>query len=366
MVENMSVKTIVSIRGLEKTFPSNHGLVRAVNKIDLDVAENEFVVLLGPSGCGKTTTLRCVAGLERPTGGKIEIAGELVNSVEGGDFVPPENRDIGMVFQSYAVWPHLSVYQNVALPLTDGRQRLPKDQVRDRAMESLRLVQMEELGDRPVTDLSGGQQQRVALARAIVTKPMVLLMDEPLSNLDARLREEMRIELKKIATTAGVTTLYVTHDQAEALSLGDRICVMNQGEIQQVGSPEEVYARPPNHFVAEFVGDMNFIKGKVTGPGQVESPLGVRSHDLPPDCQVGSAVTLAIRPQHLKLTRSQDQNSQFPEGTVITKSYLGDAILFEVDVSGVTLMVRLPGDSDFTTGQQATVVLPEDNWHIYP
>ena len=361
----MSAKTIISIRGLEKTFPSSHGLVRAVKKIDLDVAENEFVVLLGPSGCGKTTTLRCVAGLEKPTGGTIEIAGELVNSVQDGDFVPPERRNIGMVFQSYAVWPHLSVYQNVALPLTDGRRRPPKDEVRDRATESLRLVQMEGLADRPVTDLSGGQQQRVALARAIVTKPMVLLMDEPLSNLDARLREEMRIELKKIATTAGVTTLYVTHDQAEALSMGDRICVMNEGEIQQIGSPEEVYARPPNHFVAEFVGDMNFIKGKVTGPGQVESTLGMRSHDLPPNCPVGSEVTLAIRPQHLKLTRDQSQNSQSPEGTIITKSYLGDAILFEVDVSGVTLMVRLPGESDFATGQRATVVLPQDNWHIY-
>ena len=362
----MSAKTIISIRGLEKNFPSDRGLVRAVNKIDLDVAENEFVVLLGPSGCGKTTTLRCVAGLERPDGGSIEIAGEMVNSVEGGNFVPPEKRNIGMVFQSYAVWPHLDVYQNVALPLTDGRERMPKSQVRERAMESLRLVQLDGLETRPVTDLSGGQQQRVALARAIVTKPLVLLMDEPLSNLDARLREEMRLELKKIATSAGVTSLYVTHDQSEALSLGDRVCVMNEGEIQQVGSPEEVYASPPNHFVAEFVGDMNFIKGKVTGPGQVESPLGVRSHNLPPDCLVGSEVTLAVRPQHLKLTRDQDQNSQYPEGTVITKSYLGDAILFEVEVPGVTLMVRLPGESDFTIGQRATVVLPEDNWHIYP
>jgi iron(III) transport system ATP-binding protein len=364
---------MISIRGLKKTFPSNHGLVRAVDGIDLDVAENEFVVLLGPSGCGKTTTLRCVAGLEKPTGGDIEIAGELVNSYEGGDFVPPENRNIGMVFQSYAVWPHLSVYQNVSLPLTDGRRKAPRDQVRDRAMESLRLVQMEGLEDRPVTDLSGGQQQRVALARAIVTRPRVLLMDEPLSNLDARLREEMRIELKKIATTAGVTTLYVTHDQAEALSLGDRICVMNEGAIQQVGTPQEVYARPPNHFVAEFVGDMNFIKATVTGPGMVDCPLGARTHDLPPNCPVGSDVTLAIRPQHLGLTQdpapnadgNSGGNSHSTLGTVLTKTYLGDAVLFEVDVSGLTLMVRLPGDSTFAAGQQATVVLPEDNWHVY-
>jgi iron(III) transport system ATP-binding protein len=366
MVENMPAKTIISIRGLEKTFPSNRGLVRAVQKIDLDVAENEFVVLLGPSGCGKTTTLRCVAGLERPDGGSIEIAGRVMNSDRENYFVPPEQRNIGMVFQSYAVWPHLNVYQNVALPLTDGRQRIPKNEIRERVMQSLRLVQMEELETRPVTDLSGGQQQRVALARAIVTKPMVLLMDEPLSNLDARLREEMRLELKKIAQSAGVTTLYVTHDQAEALSLGDRICVMNEGEIEQIGSPEEVYSNPPNHFVAQFVGDMNFIKGKVIGPGKVDSPLGERSCDVPPDCQVGSTVTLAIRPQHLNLTQSSDQNSGFPEGTVISKTYLGDAVLFEVEVSGVTLVVRLPGDSGFTVGQRATVHLPADNWHIYP
>jgi iron(III) transport system ATP-binding protein len=233
-------------------------------------------------------------------------------------------------------------------------------------MESLRLVQMEELETRPVTDLSGGQQQRVALARAIVTQPMVLLMDEPLSNLDARLREEMRLELKKIATSAGVTSLYVTHDQAEALSLGDKICVMNEGEIQQVGSPEEVYSSPPTHFVAEFVGDMNFIKGKVIGPGEVESPLGVRSCVVPPNCQVGSAVTLAIRPQYLDLTQNSDQDSPSPEGTVMSKTYLGDAVLFEVEVSGVTLVVKLPGESDFTVGQRVALILPPDHWHIYP
>ena len=361
----MPAKSIISIRGLEKTFASDRGPVRAVNKIDLEVAENEFVVLLGPSGCGKTTTLRCVAGLERPNGGSIEIAGQMVDSPESGAFVPPEERNIGMVFQSYAVWPHLNVYQNLALPLTDGRRKIPKKQVRERVMDSLQLVQMEALETRPVTDLSGGQQQRVALARAIVTKPRVLLMDEPLSNLDARLREEMRIELKKIATSAGVTTLYVTHDQGEALSLGDRICVMNHGEMQQIGSPEEVYARPPNHFVAEFVGDMNFIKAKVTGPGEVDSPLGKRSHDLPSDSKVGSEVTLAIRPQHLGLTQKSDQNSGSTEGTVVSKTYLGDAVIFEVDVSGVTLMIRAEGDSTFAAGERATVVLPDDNWHIY-
>jgi len=205
---------VIRIRNLEKVFRSNRGQVWAVDNIDLDVGEGEFVVLLGPSGCGKTTTLRCVAGLEQPDRGSIEIAGQIVDSVTEGVYVSPERRNIGMVFQSYAVWPHLTVYENVVLPLTEGRYRVPRSQVKNRALEALRLVRLEELETRPVTDLSGGQQQRVALARAIVTQPKVLLMDEPLSNLDARLRDQMRIELKKIAKSVGVTTLYVTHDQA--------------------------------------------------------------------------------------------------------------------------------------------------------
>lgn len=356
---------IISISGLTKTFASSHGPVHAVRNIDLEVAKNEFVVLLGPSGCGKTTTLRCVAGLERPDAGTIAIGGCIANSAKSGHFVPPERRDIGMVFQSYAVWPHLNVYQNVALPLTDGRKRVPRSQVRVRVMECLRTVRMDGLANRPVTDLSGGQQQRVALARAIVTRPMVLLMDEPLSNLDARLRDEMRLELKKIANSIGVTTLYVTHDQAEALSLGDKICVMNEGEILQIGPPEEVYLRPPNKFVAEFVGEMNFIKGRVTGPREVDSPLGVRSYDLPAACKVGSEVTLAIRPQDLGLSEKLDPSCNTVEGVVISKTFLGDAALFELELSGVTLQIKLAGNSHFTVGQRASIILPADKWHIY-
>jgi iron(III) transport system ATP-binding protein len=356
---------IISISGLTKTFASSHGPVHAVRNLDLDVTKNEFVVLLGPSGCGKTTTLRCVAGLERPDAGTITIAGCLANSAKSGHFVPPENRDIGMVFQSYAVWPHLNVYQNVALPLTDGRKRVPRNQVRDRVMESLRTVRMDGLANRPVTDLSGGQQQRVALARAIVTRPMVLLMDEPLSNLDARLRDEMRLELKKIANSIGVTTLYVTHDQVEALSLGDKICIMNEGEILQIDRPEEVYSKPPNKFVAKFVGEMNFIKGRVTGPGKIDSPLGVRSYDLPSACKIGSEVTLAIRPHDLGLSAKLDRSSNTVQGVVISKTFLGDAALFEVELPGVTLQIKVTGDPHFTVGQRASIILPADKWHIY-
>jgi iron(III) transport system ATP-binding protein len=361
----MADNIIVSIKGLDKFFNSDRGLVRAVQNINLDIKENDFIVLLGPSGCGKTTTLRCVAGLERPNGGSIEIAGTLVDSVEKGEFVPPEQRDIGMVFQSYAVWPHLNVYQNVALPLTDGSRKVPKDEVSDRVMESLRLVQLDGLDSRPVTDLSGGQQQRVALARAIVTKPQVLLMDEPLSNLDARLREEMRIELKKIATTAGVTTLYVTHDQGEALSLGDQICVMNEGKILQMGSPEEVYAKPPNLFVAEFVGEMNFINGIVSGSDTIETPLGNRVYESMTSCNVGKKVTLAIRPQHLQLIPVSKNNSDNPVGTILTKTYLGDSVLFEVQMPDINLVVKASGETILSEDERVEIILPKNNWHIF-
>ncbi|MDP2606359.1 MAG: ABC transporter ATP-binding protein, partial [Deltaproteobacteria bacterium] len=230
---------MISIKALCKSFKSQQGKVDALREIDLEVKEGDFCVLLGPSGCGKTTTLRCVAGLERPDGGEIEINGRLVNSTNSRIFVPAEKRDIGMVFQSYAIWPHMSVFQNVAFPLTQGQKRYPKRLVADKVGHALKLVHLDGLEERPATDLSGGQQQRVAMARAMVTEPKLLLMDEPLSNLDARLRDEMRLELKKINRSIGVTTLYVTHDQAEALSLGDKVCVMHDGEIIQMAPPHE-------------------------------------------------------------------------------------------------------------------------------
>src|SRR5919109_1899363 len=292
---------MISIRGLQKTFPASHGRVDALKGISLEVGEGEFCVLLGPSGCGKTTTLRCVAGLERPDGGEIEIAARLVSSQNERVHVPTERRDLGMVFQSYAIWPHMNVFQNVAFPLTQGQKRFPKSQVAEKVRNALKRVQLDGLEDRPATDLSGGQQQRVAMARAMVTEPKILLMDEPLSNLDARLREQMRVELKKITKTVGVTTLYVTHDQAEALSLGDKVCVMYNGEILQTAPPHEVYAKPNSLFVAQFVGEMNFIKGHVTGPSQVECPLGTLPIPVPLGVSVASSVTLAVRPEHVKL-----------------------------------------------------------------
>ncbi len=356
---------MIRITTLRKFFTSRHGVVEALRGIDLDIEKREFFVLLGPSGCGKTTTLRCVAGLEKPDAGEIEIDGTVVNSPSRGLYVPAEKRDIGMVFQSYAIWPHMSVFQNVAFPLIKGRKRIPKDMVAEHVARALSLVKLEDLANRPATDLSGGQQQRVAMARALITEPKILLMDEPLSNLDARLRDEMRLELKKITKSIGVTTLYVTHDQAEALSLGDRVCVMHEGEILQIGTPQEVYARPQNFMVARFVGEMNFIDGTVTAPGEVDSPFGRLSCFLPPACQTGDEVTLATRPEHVTLTPNSAEKPNAVRGNIVSKNYLGEAALFEVEACGVTLRVKLAGDSDFTVGQQVTIGLPPDRWRVY-
>jgi iron(III) transport system ATP-binding protein len=354
---------MISIRKLRKTFHAQQGVVNALRDIDLEVSEGDFCVLLGPSGCGKTTTLRCVAGLERPDGGEIEISGRLVNSPTMRVYVPAEKREIGMVFQSYAIWPHMNVFQNVAFPLTQGQKRVSRSLVADRVRAALKRVQLDGLEDRPATDLSGGQQQRVAMARAMVTDAKVLLMDEPLSNLDARLREQMRVELRKITRSIGVTTLYVTHDQAEALSLGDKVCVMNFGEILQIASPQEVYARPANLFVAQFVGEMNFVKGAVAGPAKVESALGSIAATIPNGVNAGAEVTLAIRPEHVEIAPAPSTGATL--GKVTSKNYLGDAALLEVEINGVTLLAKLAGDTALKVGENAAVELPSHRWHVF-
>jgi iron(III) transport system ATP-binding protein len=356
---------MISIRQLQKSFEAQQGQVNALKGIDLEVSEGEFCVLLGPSGCGKTTTLRCVAGLERPDGGEIEISGRLVNSPRSRIFVPAEKRQIGMVFQSYAIWPHMNVFQNVAFPLTQGQKRVSKSSVAERVHAALKRVQLDGLEDRPATDLSGGQQQRVAMARAMVTDSKVLLMDEPLSNLDARLREQMRVELRKITKSIGVTTLYVTHDQAEALSLGDKVCVMNHGEILQIARPNEVYARPVNLFVAQFVGEMNFVKAEVIESGQVGCSLGKLSVSIPSGVSKGANITLAIRPEHVKVS-PLNNSANHVSGKITSKNYLGDSALLEVEVNGTTLLAKLDGDTELAMGDAATVEFPTHRWHVFP
>jgi iron(III) transport system ATP-binding protein len=356
---------MISIRQLQKSFQAQQGQVNALKGIDLEVSEGEFCVLLGPSGCGKTTTLRCVAGLERPDGGEIEISGRLVNSPKSRIFVPAEKRQIGMVFQSYAIWPHMNVFQNVAFPLTQGQKRVSKSSVSERVRAALKRVQLDGLEDRPATDLSGGQQQRVAMARAMVTDSKVLLMDEPLSNLDARLREQMRVELRKITKAIGVTTLYVTHDQAEALSLGDKVCVMNHGEILQIARPNELYARPVNLFVAQFVGEMNFVKAEVIDSEQVGCSLGKLPLSIPNGVTKGANITLAIRPEHVKVFPMTNNRADSVPGKVTSKNYLGDSALLEVEVNGTTLLAKLDGDTELSMGDSAVVEFPAHRWHVF-
>ena len=257
----------------------------------------------------------------------------------------------------------MNVFQNVAFPLVRGRAKVPKRDVPERVRRVLKLVQLDGLENRLATDLSGGQQQRVAMARALVNEPKILLMDEPLSNLDARLRDQMRVELKKITRAIGVTTLYVTHDQAEALSLGDRICVMNAGEILQIGNPKEIYSNPRTLFVAQFIGEMNFVEGCVVGMNEVESALGRFVCSVPDTYGIGARVTLAIRPEDLSVTH--DGGPDALTGKITIENYLGDATLLDVDVRGTTLKVKLPRTSDFHAGSQAALVVPPDCWRVY-
>jgi iron(III) transport system ATP-binding protein len=358
---------MIRVKGLVKNFGKTADQITAVKHIDLDVSEAEFCVLLGPSGCGKTTTLRCIAGLERPDGGEIRINNTIVAHPESGTFIPPERREVSMVFQSYAIWPHMSVFENVAFPLSWGRKKAARAEVKKSAEEALARVKLDKLQTRAATDLSGGQQQRVALARALALGTKVILMDEPLSNLDARLRDEMRIELKKLTAELGVTTLYVTHDQIEALALADKVCVMNAGSILQVGKPEDIYKQPKTRFVSEFLGQMNFICGRAVGPGQVETPLGKLSLATPTTVASGAEVTLGIRPEAItlkKISTNVSPAEALLEGEITIRSFLGNSVVYEVSLRETTLRVQT-GDNSFSLREKVSVHLPADAWRVF-
>lgn len=267
---------MLTIESLRIEYPTGEGPVIAVNDVSVSLNAGEFFTLLGPSGCGKTSTLRAVAGLETPVSGKIQIGPDVVFSSSPRRNVPTHRREIGMGFQSYAIWPHMTVEQNVTFPLQRGRGRISKQVARSRAAEALELVRLGHLASRPATDLSGGQQQRVALARALVREPNLLLLDEPLSNLDAKLRDEMRSEITQVVTRLGMTTLYVTHDQTEALSMSDRVAVMRDGDIVQCAPPRDLYLYPRTEFVADFVGQSNTMAGTIlrTEAAPPGSPAG--------------------------------------------------------------------------------------------
>lgn len=323
----------LKIQKVSKVFPprGGSGEVTAVNNISLNIAKGALVTLLGPSGCGKTTTLRLIAGFEFPTTGQILLDDKEINDL------PPHKRDMSMVFQSYAIFPHLNVFANVAYGL--DVQHRPKSEIKRRVAQVLELVELTGLENRAPNQLSGGQQQRVALARALVMAPKVLLMDEPLSNLDAKLREQMRSEIRRIQQQLGITSVYVTHDQIEAMTLSDQIVVMNKGKIEQIGPPTEVYRHPKNRFVADFIGRANFVPGVIRARRNAALIIEALQQqltiaDIAKDLAVGARVTLMIRPEMIRLV-DQGQIS----GTVRQASYLGDAIDYEIQVQDQLLTV---------------------------
>jgi iron(III) transport system ATP-binding protein len=312
----------------------------AIDGVSFAVPPGEIVVLLGPSGCGKTTTLRCVAGLEHPTSGEISIAGQVVSSPARGILVPPRLRDLGMVFQSYAVWPHMTVRQNVIYPLK--HRKISRTEANDKVDEVLELVGLSEYADRPVVALSGGQMQRVALARSIVYRPQLLLLDEPLSNLDAKLRLRLRDDLRVILKRTGMTALYVTHDQAEAVVLGDRIGVMRDGKLLQIGTPDEIYNRPADLFVANFTGATNELVGTLVGRngefGVVDFGGGRRGEAaLLHALDVGEKVRIALRPENIGIGKHDGVNI-FP-ARVVDRRYQGTQTVYDIDLFGRRLEV---------------------------
>ncbi len=337
---------MISIRRLHKRFIVSDGAVAAVKSLDLEIAEGELFVIVGASGSGKTTLLRC-------------IAGQVVSSDNPPTWVPPQQRKLGMVFQSYAVWPHLTVFNNVALPLAEGAQRIARKEVASRVREALRLVQLEELAERPATLLSGGQQQRVALARAIAVNPRILLMDEPLSNLDARLREEVRGKIRELAKQLGSTVLYVTHDQIEAMAMSDKIALMQSGELLQVGRPMELYHRPARAEVAEFFGSVNWLKGKMIESSLAETPigrLGIRE-----SARTGEDVLVGFRPEALIIVEGhRATDSNVLQATLRTSTFLGDQFIYWVEVRDQSLLGKgrsIPAQKD---GKLYLYVHPDD------
>ena len=340
---------MLSVKSLFTEYASDNGtVVKAAQNVSFDVPEGKLFTLLGPSGCGKTTTLRSIAGLEKPTSGEIEVAGRAVYSSSRGIFVAPNKRNFGMVFQSYAIWPHMNVFQNVAFPLEV--RKLGRREIKDKVMRVLAAVQLDHLVDREATKLSGGQQQRLALARALVMEPQLLLLDEPLSNLDAKLRDAMRTELKRLQREFNLTTVYVTHDQTEALSLSHEIAVMSDGFIVQIGTPRQIYETPANQFVADFVGQTNFIGGTVTvvddGTGRCRVKTGVgelKVHAAGDGIVPNAAVVVSVRPEDLELFEQElkpEADDNVIRATVQAKDFLGEYLDFHVKVGDVVLQAR--------------------------
>jgi ABC-type Fe3+/spermidine/putrescine transport system ATPase subunit len=343
----------IVIRGLNKSF----GRQRVLKDVSLEIEEKEFVTLLGPSGCGKTTTLRLLAGFLVPDEGEILVGGQLLSSPRST--VPPERRRMGMVFQNYAVWPHMNVLDNVAFGLRLAK--LGRGEIRERVVRILAAVGLEGLEARHPAELSGGQQQRVALARSLVVEPSILLLDEPLSNLDAKLRERMRGELKSLQRRTGITFVYVTHDQAEAMALSDRIGVFHQGVLQQYGRPREIYERPANLFVADFMGIVNRLPGEIVERRDGQMRVRVGDHVL---AAVGPAaeaaareVILAIRPESVRLGAADGACNRL-EGCVVDATFLGSIVDYQIDAGGLLLRVQADRHVVQEVGSRVQLTIP--------
>jgi multiple sugar transport system ATP-binding protein len=338
--------------------------VIAVNDLNLEVGDGEFICLVGPSGCGKTTALRCVAGLEEITDGKLLIGDRVVNNVA------PKDRDIAMVFQSYALYPHMSVYDNLAFGLK--LRKMKKDEIDRRVQEGAKILGLEKFLDRKPKALSGGQRQRVALGRAIVREPAVFLMDEPLSNLDAKLRVQTRAEIARLHQRLGTTTVYVTHDQVEAMTMGDRIAVMKDGVLQQVGTPQELYDHPTNLFVAGFIGSpsMNFAETTTEGKdlmlGGAKLVLTGEQAKAAESRQKGANVLIGFRPEHIELANgtSGDNAVRFP-ATVDVVEYLGNEELIHAQAEGNEIVALLPSDKKVKPGDNVEFAVPMEKLHIF-
>ena len=362
---------MISVRDLEKRFAGAKGEVRALRGVSFDVGKGELFTLLGPSGCGKTTTLRCIAGLEQPLFGEIVINDRKVFSAKDRTFIPPEQRHIGMVFQSYAIWPHMTVFQNVAYPLASSAKR---SEVNNRVGGILDRLSLGALADRLTPNLSGGQQQRVALARALVAQPQILLLDEPLSNLDAKLREQMRFELKSLQESFGITAVYVTHDQEEALALSDRIGLMHEGTLLEVGAPADLYLRPAHRITADFLGTANFIPAQIERSGNqpwdemsVTTPLGPFAARRSEEWRPGMTGELFFRPELVELLdeRVARNGANESSGVVERVTFLGTSADVIVRCGEIPVRVRAHPSRVLQSGRQVTFRVPPESCIVF-
>jgi iron(III) transport system ATP-binding protein len=345
----------IRLSGVSKHYYSEGKVIKALDDVDLTIPSNEIFTLLGPSGCGKTTLLRCIVGLETPDRGEIRIGDDIVWSAERGISVPTEKRGLGMVFQTYAIWPHMNVFDNVAYPLQI--RRVPRDEIRARVEKTLRFVQLEGFERRPATKLSGGQQQRVALARALVGEPKVILFDEPLSNLDAKLREETRKELRAFLGQLKITAVYVTHDRIEALALSDAIAVMRSGRIVEIGTPKKIYFHSDHRFVADFIGRANLVRATVRahegGRTLVDCGLGTiacEQRDLPP----GSEATLCLRPEFIRVLapgETPSAGANLLDARVESLTFVGEAYEIELRSGAEPLLAKVVPDGELKEGE---------------